>query len=732
MERKLWYNKPPNGWLEGLPIGNGQLAAMVYGEAGCDILSLNHEWLWRGKNRDRDNTPVPRERLNEIRRLLTGGDFFRATVLANICFGGLGGASGIERSLDPYQPAGDLIFEFDGIHEYEGRELDMDTGVAAARRRGVQSLFFVSGEANNIVCRWTAEQPVNGVLSFTREPDDCAEDWQVDGGVITYRCTINGGISFAVRITAATDGAIALRDKGLAISNATEVTAFVNIAVDIGDGLKEFNDFLTPDYKEYGGIYRAHCEEFFTAMNAFDLNIEAIDVPLPTDERIRRIKSGEEDTALHMLYFHYGRYLLLSSSIRGALPANLQGKWNRELFPPWYCDYTCNINLEMNYWLAEPCGMGECAEALLKFIERLVPHGKKAAMDLYGARGVYLPLKADAWGISTPASFGCAVWIGAAPWFARHFWEHWRYGGDLAFLKNRAYPFFKEVAQFFEDYLVRDGAGVWQIMPSQSPENRFVASGSLPLISIGISSAMDVQLVFDALGYAIQSAGILCIDGDSVVVWREMRDNLPEFKIGSDGRLLEWDREMDEPEPGHRHLSHLYGLFPSDLFNPEQSEPQYNAAIKALQHRMAVGGGHTGWSRAWAACLFARAGRGGELYQHLNALIADYATSSLLDLHPPGIFQIDGNLGAAAAVIESIAQFWAGKLHILRALPKEYGTGRITGLKVPGGHTVSFGWKDGRAVEGEAVVGYSGELIIRAERDIVVKGNAGERVAIGF
>jgi alpha-L-fucosidase 2 len=365
----------------------------------------------------------------------------------------------------------------------------------------------------------------------------------------------------------------------------------------------------------------------------------------------------------------------------------------------------------MNYWMAEAAGMPECAEALIGYLERFVPHAQKAARDLYGCRGIVLPLQTDAWGRATPESHGWAVWIGAAPWMAQHVWRHYVYSGDREYLSGRAYPFLREVALFYEDYLVEDESGILHIMPSQSPENRFEGTGNWP-VSLGISAAMDVQLAYDALGYAIEASEILEVDPEQRQIWRRMRDSLPPFAIGPDGRLLEWDVPRTETEPGHRHLSHLYGLYPSDLFNPADRPAQYEAAGRALEYRLAQGGGHTGWSRAWVACLMARMGRGAEVWRHLNALLTDFATASLLDLHPPRIFQIDGNLGAAAAVIECLVQCWGGKIHLLRALPPAWPDGRAEKIRVPGGHALSLSWRSGALHRVKIVVGYGSSLVL--------------------
>jgi len=314
------------------------------------------------------------------------------------------------------------------------------------------------------------------------------------------------------------------------------------------------------------------------------------------------------------------------------------------------------------------------------------------------------------WGKSTPESFGWAAWIGAAPWLARCFWDHYTYSGDKDFLRDRGYKFFKQVALFYEDYLIEDENGILQVIPSQSPENAFKEAGGLLPVSIGVSSAMDVQLAFDALGYAIQSAEILDIDHDLAFKWKTMRTKLPGFRIGTDGRLLEWDRELTESELGHRHLSHLYGVFPSELFTPETRVEQYDAARKSLEFRLAHGGGHTGWSRAWTACLMSRFNDADGFYEHFIALIKDFATVSLLDLHPPRIFQIDGNLGAVMALTEAVISCVDNKVYLLRSLPAEWPSGSLSGIKIPGGHTVSVKWKEGRLLELQVTIGYAGSV----------------------
>ncbi|MBU1689829.1 MAG: alpha-L-fucosidase, partial [Gammaproteobacteria bacterium] len=283
------------------------------------------------------------------------------------------------------------------------------------------------------------------------------------------------------------------------------------------------------------------------------------------------------------MYFNLARHLMLASSALADLPANLQGKWNEDLRPPWDCDLHQDVNLQMNYWFAEPAGMTDCVEALFRHVERFVPHARQAARDLYGCRGVWFPIQTDPWGRSTPESYGWAVWIGAAAWLAQHFWWRWDFGRDRQFLANRAYPLLKEVAAFYEDYLVADEQGALQIMPSQSPENRFVGSGNRFPVSIGISAAMDVELAHECLSHALAAAEALDVDEDLRARWREMLGKLPALQVGSRGQLLEWDREFEEVEPGHRHISHLYALYPGDQIDPLDTPELFAAARRSLE-----------------------------------------------------------------------------------------------------------------------------------------------------
>lgn len=734
--QKLVYQTPPKEWMEGLPLGNGRLAAMVWGEEK-DRLTLNHEWLWTGRNKGR-KVQQAAEGLPLVREAIRNGEQFRATALANSLFGGKGGISGLKGRVDDYQPAGELDFQLAEGAEFVSRELDIRTGVAKVCRKCGDALvtgeFFADCVGQCLSARWESETSFGGTISLSREAEEGTEILiTADETMLRLDGAISGGIQFAVQAKIFTDGAVTVQKEQISVDHASYLQIVLNIATSKA-GLEQELAAYDLDSTRYEQEKARHIARFSDLMGRVDfaLNEDENLSNLPTDERIRRVKEGTTDNGISQLYFDYGRYLLISSSVCGQLPANLQGKWNDSLTPPWNCDYHFDINIQMNYWMAEPAGMPECAKALIRYVRSFLDSGKEAAQKLYGCRGIFLPIQTDAWGVSTPESYGWAVWIGAAPWIARHLWDHYRYSGDTEYLKNEAYEFFVAVAEFYEDYLQKDEKGVYQILPSQSPENPVEAVGCFPVL-IDQSSAMDVQLCYDALTYAIRSAEILGIDGEKAAHWKELRDHLPPFAIGSDGRLMEWCREYPEKEPGHRHLSHLYGLYPSDLFTPNTRKEQYEAGIQSLRYRLSHGGGHTGWSRAWVSCLSARLGNREEFYQHYTALIKDFATVSMLDLHPPRIFQIDGNLGAVAAGIEAAVSYYDDTAHLLRGIPAEWETGHLNGVKIPGGHTVNVSWKEGKLESLSVMMGFEPKARLEWEgKSFTAEGKPGELISFAL
>jgi alpha-L-fucosidase 2 len=745
MAKLMRYTAQGSEWMDGLPIGNGRLAAMAWGGDGTDALSLNHERLWRGENRKR-RPPRVADKLPEIRELLRRRDFFRASLLANIYMGGDGGLSPKKCRVDPYQPAGTLSFAFDGESVFLDRTLNITEGVAQVRRSvngaPATSEFFASCENRLLYASWESGAPFSGKLALDRVPDAGAVyGYENCGARMVFTCAITGGMSHSVRADIRTDGALAVGAGGVAeVSGATRLEVVLDVLHDLGELAPEAHEPLE-SAADYGAERARHAARFSGLMDAVRLTLEtdpALEA-LSIGERVSRMRGGQTDNGLAALYFDFGRYLLIASSVAGELPANLQGKWNDKIAPAWDCDYHFDINLQMNYWMAEPCAMDTCADALLKYAEQFYESGAEAAMAMYGCRGIWLPIQTDAWGIATPEAFGWAVWIGAAPWIAQHFWQRWLYSGDMDFLRDRCYKFLKKTAEFFEDYLVEDESGELQAMPSQSPENIFAEARGFAYFPVGlcVSSASDVQLIYAALSEAAEAARLLGVDAEKARRWEDMRDRLPPFKIGSDGRLLEWGEEFAEreDEKGHRHYMHLLGVHPLDLFTAQTRPAQFEAARKSFGFRVAHGSVHTGWTAAWSAAMSARFGDGAGFYEHYSGLICNFATGTLLNIveeNTVKIFTIEGNMGGVAAVLESLVSFTDGKAWLLRALPDAFANGSIAGVRIPGGHAIDLAWEGKKAVSLSATIGFGRTLTacLPDGRQFAVSGEPGEKVKI--
>lgn len=702
MGKGFYLTHEAKSWEQGLPVGNGQQGAVLLGGVQQERIVLNEESLWYGGKRERA-VEAGKEKLEKVRELLEKGEASKAQTLCGRWF------VGNPRYTNPYHPAAEAVLNFEPfgkVKEYF-RGIDLEKGEAGVKIcfdncKTVREIFSsVKYQVTALRMETDKEQGMSFSLGLNRRPFE--ENAEVEDREISLNGHSGDGVCYDVRCRVGkTDGRVCVEGGYLLVERASYVEIFFCVRTDYED--KKSLDACGRLLKEaakagFEEIKKAHIEEYGRLYNNMRLEIEGAEelAQIPADEFLKRCEEPKVQGYLTWLMFSYARYLLISSSYGCALPANLQGIWNGSFTPPWESGYTININLQMNYWMADRAGLGVCYESFFNLIEKMLPNGRKTAKKVYACRGFVAHHNTNLWGDTdiTGLWLPAFLWPMGGAWMANQLYHHSEFKENPKEIRERVLPVMKECILFFYDYLYRKSDKMWISGPTVSPENTYrLLDGQEASVAMGV--AMDHQIIRELAENYLEGCrryNTGSPEYETEKMAQEILEHLPPTKIGKSGRILEWQEEYEEVEKGHRHISHLYGLHPGREIS-EDTPALFEAAKRTLEYRLEHGGGHTGWSKAWIMCFYARLKDKKKFDEQMRQFLANSVDENLWDIHPP--FQIDGNFGMAEAVLEVLASRRGDVVELLRIIPEGMETGMVTGLCLEGRLKVDFAWKCGK------------------------------------